>query len=50
MSAEDKRKNCITCNKSMKRVNWYYRNGGYYCNKTCFAKHVEKKAQEKPAE
>jgi hypothetical protein len=35
---EEKRKACANCNKSMKRVKWYYRNGGYYCNKTCFQK------------
>ena len=28
--------NCIKCNKRLKRKYWYYRNGGYYCNKRCW--------------
>ena len=41
--AEDKRKNCLSCNKSMTRVNWYYRDNGYFCNKSCFKSHLKKK-------
>ncbi|MFA5060471.1 MAG: hypothetical protein WC676_07590 [Candidatus Omnitrophota bacterium] len=29
-------KNCTGCNKPMKKVKRYYRNGKYYCNKRCF--------------
>lgn len=41
--AEAKRKNCLSCNKSLRRVDWYYRNNGYFCNKSCFATHQKKK-------
>jgi len=39
---ENKRKNCLNCNKALKRINWYYRNGGYFCNKKCFKAYVSK--------
>jgi hypothetical protein len=39
--AEEKRKNCIKCNKSLTRANWYYRNNSYFCNKSCFKAHVK---------
>jgi len=38
------KKNCAGCNKPMKRLKKYYRNGKYYCNKNCF-----KKGQKAPA-
>jgi formylmethanofuran dehydrogenase subunit E len=44
--AEEKRKNCTQCNKSLKRHQWYYRNGKYFCNKKCFKKQAEKEKQE----
>lgn len=47
--AEAKRKNCLSCNKSMRRVDWYYRNNGYFCNKSCFKAHQEKEKSEKEA-
>ncbi len=34
--AEEKRKNCLKCNKSLTRASWYYRNSNYFCNKSCF--------------
>jgi hypothetical protein len=40
--AEEKRKNCISCNKSLKRADWYYRNNKYYCNVTCFKTNLKK--------
>ncbi|MFH1363511.1 MAG: hypothetical protein ABIH45_04830 [Candidatus Omnitrophota bacterium] len=43
--AEDKRKNCLSCNKSLKRFQWYYRNNGYFCNKTCFSAHLKKQQE-----
>jgi len=42
--AEEKRKNCLSCNKSLKRADWYYRDNGYYCNKSCFKADLAKKA------
>lgn len=44
--AEAKRKNCLKCNKSLTRVMWYYRAGGYFCNKNCYKGHLEKKKAE----
>jgi len=44
--AEEKRRNCLKCNKSLKRVNWYFRNGGYFCNKRCFNGHQQKAKQD----
>ena len=41
--SEAKRKNCGSCNKSLKRVDWYYRDGGHFCNKTCFKAFLKKK-------
>ena len=29
-------KNCVQCNKPIKKKSGYYRNGKYYCNKRCF--------------
>ncbi len=39
---------CIVCNKSIKNK-WYYRNGKYYCTKSCWKKSKKKneKAEEK---
>lgn len=31
-------KNCAGCNKPMKKIWKYYRNGKYYCNQKCFKK------------
>lgn len=44
--AEQKRKNCLSCNKSLKRVKWYYRDNGYYCNLGCYKALLKKKAEE----
>ncbi len=32
----EKPKNCAQCNKPIKRKNWYYRNGKYFCGKGCW--------------
>lgn len=42
-------KNCPACKKVLKRSRRYYRNGGYYCNITCFRTVQVKKDQEKAA-
>ena len=41
--------NCVACNKHLKKVKRYYRNGKFYCSKTCW-KAYSKKAAEKEAE
>ena len=35
-------KNCFGCKKPMKRVQKYYRNGHYFCNKNCWKTSVTK--------
>ena len=32
----EKPKNCVRCNKPVKRKTWYYRNGKFYCGKGCW--------------
>ena len=32
----EKPANCATCNKSIKKKRWYYRNGKYFCSKRCW--------------
>ncbi|MBD3264665.1 MAG: hypothetical protein GF375_06155 [Candidatus Omnitrophica bacterium] len=44
--AEEKRKNCLNCNKSLRRIDWYYRNNGYFCNKACFKAYAKKQEEE----
>ncbi len=39
---EAKRKTCTKCNKSIKRLNWYYRDGKYFCGKGCYKNFSEK--------
>lgn len=38
---------CTNCNAYRRRINRYYRNGKYYCNKKCFKKHQLKLKEEK---
>lgn len=35
-SKGEKPKNCVQCNKPIKRKTWYYRNGKYFCGKGCW--------------
>lgn len=39
-------KNCIVCNKSIKKL-WYYREGNFFCGKKCWRKYKEKLNSEK---
>lgn len=34
--------NCLNCNKPMKRIKRYYRDGKFYCNKRCWKDYVNK--------
>lgn len=36
--------NCVQCNKSIKKIRWYYRDGKYYCTKNCWATAMKKDA------
>lgn len=36
--------NCVKCNKRLSKKQWYYRNGQFYCGKTCWKAIDVKKA------
>lgn len=45
--------NCAVCNKSIKKLRWYYRNGKYYCTQRCWKttlKKTEEAQKIEPAE
>lgn len=42
----EKQTNCPVCNKPIKKLKRYYRNGKFYCNKRCWQKSVKPKDQE----
>lgn len=33
---KEKPSNCASCNKSIRKKQWYYRNGKFYCSKRCW--------------
>lgn len=43
----DKKVNCLSCNKVVKNLKRYYRNGKYYCSKKCWREFIKK---SKPGE
>ncbi len=45
----EKQTNCLACNKPMKRIKRYYRNGKYYCSKKCWLKALKSKDKDKEA-
>ncbi|MFA5038767.1 MAG: hypothetical protein WC732_03715 [Candidatus Omnitrophota bacterium] len=45
---ESKRVNCGKCNKPLKKIKRYYRNGKYYCHKKCYTE-AQKKVEPKEA-
>ena len=48
MAAESTKKvNCVSCNKPLKIIKRYYRDGKYFCNKNCHGTFKQKLAQEK---
>jgi hypothetical protein len=40
---EEKQTNCLGCNKPLKKVRIYYRNGKFYCTKRCWRKSLAPK-------
>lgn len=34
--ATEKQTNCLACNKPIKKLKRYYREGKFYCNKKCW--------------
>ena len=45
--AQEKQTNCPACNKPLKRIRRYYRDGKFYCTKKCWNKAKQTAAQEK---
>ncbi len=43
----EKSNNCAGCNKPLKKIKRYYRNGKYYCGKKCWKKISSKPKEEK---
>jgi hypothetical protein len=39
---EEKQTNCLACNKPLKKVRIYYRDGKFYCTKRCWKDFLEK--------
>jgi hypothetical protein len=44
--AEEKQTNCLACNKPIRKLKRYYRNGKFYCNKRCWRKATAKSKEE----
>jgi hypothetical protein len=42
----EKQTNCPACNKPIKKLKRYYRDGKFYCGKECWRKVAKPKAQE----
>jgi len=43
----EKQTNCLSCNKVMKRIRRYYRDGKFYCTKRCYQTYLKKSKEEK---
>jgi hypothetical protein len=45
----EKQTNCLACNKPLRKIRTYYRDGKYYCTKRCWIKfkNPEKKEENK---
>lgn len=43
----EKQTNCPACNKPIRKLKRYYRNGKFYCSKKCWSKAVKEKKEEK---
>jgi hypothetical protein len=44
---EEKQTNCLSCNKPIKKLKRYYRNGKFYCSKKCWRNYISKSKEEK---
>jgi len=43
----EKQTNCLACNKPIKKLKRYYRNGKFYCSKRCWSTFLKKQKEEK---
>ena len=41
--AVEKQTNCLGCNKPLKKIKSYYRDGKFFCTKKCWLKSIKKK-------
>jgi hypothetical protein len=46
----EKQTNCPACNKLIKKLKKYYRNGKFYCSKKCWRAFIDKSKEEAGAE
>lgn len=44
---EEKQTNCLSCNKPIKKLKRYYRDGKFYCSKKCWRDFIAKSKEEK---
>lgn len=44
---KEKKSNCPACNKIVKRLKRYYRDGKFYCGKKCWRAFINKSKEEK---
>lgn len=45
--APEKQANCLACNKPIRKLKRYYRNGKFYCTKICWRNFVNKSKEGK---
>jgi len=45
--AAEKQTNCLGCNKPIRKLKRYYRDGKMYCNKKCWRDYIAKAKTEK---
>ncbi|PIP19825.1 MAG: hypothetical protein COT38_03245 [Candidatus Omnitrophica bacterium CG08_land_8_20_14_0_20_41_16] len=43
---QEKQTNCLACNKPIKKIRRYYRDGKFYCTKRCWKNYLEKNKAE----
>lgn len=43
----EKQTNCLACNKPIKKLKRYYRDGKFYCTKKCWRNYKNKPAEQK---
>ncbi|MDD5552772.1 MAG: hypothetical protein PHE18_02750 [Candidatus Omnitrophica bacterium] len=43
----EKQTNCLACNKPLKKLKLYYRDGKFYCSKKCWRDFLRKSKEEK---
>jgi len=44
--AVEKQTNCLACNKPLKKIRRYYRDGKFYCTKKCWSDFIDKTQKE----